>query len=109
MTDISLHIQWLLTSQSHGSAFERELNFLLWIKLHARCWLYFGFTGSILLRVKKSIFTTTWWWISVSVEKLEESFTYTLGFIQSCWQYKNASHCYGQKYHWHTALIESCE
>jgi hypothetical protein len=35
MTDISLHMQWPLTSQSHGSVSQREqLVFLLRIKLH---------------------------------------------------------------------------
>jgi hypothetical protein len=36
MTGISLHMQWPLTSQSHGSVSKREqLSFLLRIKLHA--------------------------------------------------------------------------
>jgi hypothetical protein len=36
MTGISLHMQWLLTSQSHGSFSQREqLFFSLWIKLYA--------------------------------------------------------------------------
>jgi hypothetical protein len=36
MTGISLHMQWPLTSQLHGSVSQREqLVFLLWIKLHA--------------------------------------------------------------------------
>jgi hypothetical protein len=33
MTGISLHVQWALTSQLHGS-FLKENNFLLCIKLH---------------------------------------------------------------------------
>jgi hypothetical protein len=37
MTGISLHMQWPLTSQLHGSVSQREqLFFLLRIKLHAR-------------------------------------------------------------------------
>jgi hypothetical protein len=37
MTGISLHMQWPLTSQSHGSVSQREqLAFLLRIKFHAR-------------------------------------------------------------------------
>jgi hypothetical protein len=36
MTGISLHMQLPLTTQSRGSASQREqLVFLLWIKLHA--------------------------------------------------------------------------
>jgi hypothetical protein len=37
MTSISLHMQWPLTSQSHGSVSQREQRefFLLRIKLHA--------------------------------------------------------------------------
>jgi hypothetical protein len=36
MTGISLHRQWPLTSQLHGSVSQREqLVFSLWIKLHA--------------------------------------------------------------------------
>jgi hypothetical protein len=45
MTSISLHKQWSLTSQSHGSVSQREqLFFSLWIKLHAKleifCWRF---------------------------------------------------------------------
>jgi hypothetical protein len=35
MTSISLHMQWPLTSQSHGCVSQREQLFLLQIKLHA--------------------------------------------------------------------------
>jgi hypothetical protein len=36
MTGISLHLQWPLTSQSHGSLSQRQqLFFLLWIKINA--------------------------------------------------------------------------
>jgi hypothetical protein len=41
MTGISLHIQWPLTSQLHGSVSQREqLFFLLQIKLHTHARLY---------------------------------------------------------------------
>jgi hypothetical protein len=37
MTGISLHMQWPLTSQSHGSVSQREQSvFSLWIKLHSQ-------------------------------------------------------------------------
>jgi hypothetical protein len=47
MTGISLHMQWPLTSQSHGSVSQREqLDFLLRTKLQARHWSNISYIGS---------------------------------------------------------------